>query len=232
MTKRGKAQTFDEVEFHELLKDVTDAQASKNNAQPAEVMRVAFLCAFYLGLRVQEIAGLRWDSHVFNDGEKLRTISEPIYGTDGKPLRYKNGRVRTQTTDVVWIGGDIGKYGRERTLPVPQKLKEALLQLHALGLEGPYVIPSGKPDASQGLRHRAHALKMRINRMYKALGMERGSTHSGRRSYITRLAQRANAYDMSIEDVRDLAGHSSIVTTNKYIDPGARQRDLVESIWS
>ena len=229
MTKRGQARTFNEDELESLLQDVTNAQAEKRNSQPAEVMRVAFMLSFFAGLRVQEIAGLRWDVNVFN-GTEFRQAPTVVYGQNGKPVIHE-GKPIMQDMDVLWIDENIGKYGKARNIPLHPRLKRALSALRDLQLEGPYVIPNAKAGASPDVKHRAHALKMRINRLYKALGVDRASSHSGRRSFGTRAARRAEAYDNSLVDVRDLMGHASINTTQQYVDPSARQGDLVNGVW-
>jgi integrase/recombinase XerD len=48
---------------------------------------------------------------------------------------------------------------------------------------------------------------------YKDYGIEHGSSHSGRRSFITNLANKG----VSIHIMKELAGHKSIVVKEKYI---------------
>lgn len=48
---------------------------------------------------------------------------------------------------------------------------------------------------------------------YKDCGIEHGSSHSGRRSFITNLANKG----VSIHVLKELAGHKSIAVTEKYI---------------
>lgn len=231
MTKRGQARTFDEKEMHDLLDQVTAVQAEKKNAQPAEVMRVAFMLSFYAGLRVQEIAGLDWNVHVFNSDQKFRNAPAPSYDEAGRVAKYKNGKIIMNDVAVLTITGDIGKYGKSRNIPMHPKLQKALLELYALGLSESVVIPSARGGAGVDLKHRAHALKMRVNRLYKQIGMDNASSHSGRRSFGTRAARRAEAFDNSIVDVRDLMGHASVNTTQQYVDPSVRQGDLVNAVW-
>lgn len=228
--KRGKARTFDDKELRDLLDEVTEAQASKNNAQPAAVMRAAFMLTFYMGLRVQEIAGLEWNIHVFNGNGKFREAPMPVY-KNGEAV-MKNGEIVEEIVPVLEISASIGKYGKERRIAIPAAVKAALMDLYALGLSNTWVIPSAKGGATQDLKPRAHALKMRINRMYKQLGLARASSHSGRRSFITRAIRRAETVGNSIDDVRRIAGHASITTTQKYIDPSPRERELVEVVWA
>lgn len=220
------ANTINEGTLPDLLKKVTQ------NADKPEVMRVAFMLSYYAGLRVQEIAGLTWNKNVLQDGE-LRMSPAPVYNDDGKPRRVKKtGKIMMRMAPTLYIGGDIGKYGTERYIPMHSQLAAALLELHASrNLDTPFVIPSGREGAGQSLKKRAHALKMRINRMYTALGMDGYSSHSGRRSFITRGARKANAFGNSLVDVQAMAGHRNLVTTQNYIDISPRQSDLVEGMY-
>lgn len=201
-------------------------------AKDPKTMRAAFLLSYCAGLRVQEIAGLEWDRHVMVDGD-FRMSPAPVYNEKGQPVRVKKtGKVKTRLTPTLYISGDIGKYGSERYIPMPPILVEALRDLYEnRRTDSPYVIPSGYKHASQSLKARASALKMRINRMYAAMGMRGFSSHSGRRTFITRAAQKANAYGSSLVDVQALAGHRNLVTTQRYIDISPRQADLVNGLY-
>jgi len=55
--------------------------------------------------------------------------------------------------------------------------------------------------------------------IYKACGYRDASSHSGRRTYITRLANKG----VGVRLLAALAGHSHISTTQRYIDVNAEQ---------
>jgi integrase len=70
-----------------------------------------------------------------------------------------------------------------------------------------------------------------FNRAYGALGLEGCSSHSGRRTFITRAARVVHKAGGSLRDVQLLAGHRSIQTTQRYIDGDSdAQRRLVSLI--
>ena len=70
-----------------------------------------------------------------------------------------------------------------------------------------------------------------FNRAYYALGFEGCSSHSGRRTFITRAARVVHKAGGSLRDVQLLAGHRSIQTTQRYIDGDTdAQRKLVALI--
>ena len=55
--------------------------------------------------------------------------------------------------------------------------------------------------------------------IYKACGLKDASSHSGRRTYITRLANKG----VGVRLLAALAGHSHISTTQRYIDVNSDQ---------
>jgi integrase/recombinase XerD len=66
---------------------------------------------------------------------------------------------------------------------------------------------------------------------YQAIGLEGCSSHSGRRTFITRAARLVHKAGGSLRDVQLLAGHRSIQTTQGYIDGDTdAQRKLVSMI--
>ena len=66
---------------------------------------------------------------------------------------------------------------------------------------------------------------------YQAIGAAGCSSHSGRRTFITRAARLVHKAGGSLRDVQLLAGHRSIQTTQRYIDGDTdAQRKLVSMI--
>lgn len=70
-----------------------------------------------------------------------------------------------------------------------------------------------------------------FNRAFQAIGLSGCSSHSGRRTFITRAARLVHKAGGSLRDVQLLAGHRSIQTTERYIDGDSdTQRRLVSLI--
>jgi integrase/recombinase XerD len=64
--------------------------------------------------------------------------------------------------------------------------------------------------------------------LYLALDFGGCSSHSGRRTFITQAARLIPQAGGSLRDVQLLAGHKSLVTTERYIDGDSHaQRKLV-----
>ncbi len=64
--------------------------------------------------------------------------------------------------------------------------------------------------------------------LYADLGLNGCSSHSGRRTFITRSARIISKFGGSLRDVQELAGHRALTTTERYIE-GDRdaQRKLI-----
>lgn len=194
-----RAKVLDDSALDRMLATVQDI------SRRPKVDTVAFLLTYYAGLRVQEVAGFRWKENVFNaEGEFDMHV---IRGVGGKSMKVA----------YMFVGGDIGKGGKDRTLSMNPRLLTAMRVLWAdpNRSKSPFVIPSADGNSGQSLQKRAHALTMRLNRMYQAMGLEGASTHSGRRRFITNLARSGT---MSLRDVQHLAGHANIGTTETYIE--------------
>ena len=65
---------------------------------------------------------------------------------------------------------------------------------------------------------------------YSELGLAGCSSHSGRRTFLTTLAQKINLVGGSLRDVQSLAGHKSLQTTERYIEANSNAQKKVVSI--
>lgn len=66
-------------------------------------------------------------------------------------------------------------------------------------------------------------------RLYRYIGLNGCSSHSGRRTFITNAVRLVFKAGGSLRDVQQLAGHRSIDQTQAYIDGSARaKRRLIE----
>lgn len=208
-----RAHTLDDQQFSKMMKDLM-----KTVRRPL-VESVVFLLSYKAGLRSQEIAGLEWERHILGvDGK----IKHEEFLTAGS-----KGRIKREVHPVLWLSSDIGKYGSERTIRMHPLLYHALKELRAAGLEGKYVIPSGNSRAGQDLKSRAHALTVRINRYYEAMNLPKCTSHSGRRTFITKASRAANFAHCSLVDVQKMAGHRQLATTQDYIATTPQQADLI-----
>jgi integrase len=61
------------------------------------------------------------------------------------------------------------------------------------------------------------AVQVWFHRLYESLGFAGASSHSGRRTFVTRCAKNIIAAGGSLRDMQELAGHASLQTTQRYI---------------
>jgi len=57
-----------------------------------------------------------------------------------------------------------------------------------------------------------------FHRLYTSLKMDGYSSHSGRRTFMTRAARRVSQVGGSLRDVQELAGHTSLAMTQRSIE--------------
>jgi len=148
------------------------------------------LTSFYAGLRAKEIAALKV-GNVF----------------------YEEGDVRTQFI----LSAAQSKGGHTRTVYLNQRLRKALGDYGAIK----YVAEPQRPlfESQKGGHFSANTMCQLFLDIYKAIGLKDASSHSGRRTYITRLANKG----VGVRLLAELAGHSHISTTQRYIDVNADQ---------
>ena len=148
------------------------------------------------------------------------------------------GEIAKLTWDMVLDPtGDIGtvielrdfaaKNASGRLIPVHLKLREALAAYRSLSTGSGPVVRSERG----GGRMRPLSIVVWFNRAFRHIGLHGCSSHSGRRTFITRAARLVHKAGGSLRDVQLLAGHRSIQTTQRYIDGDTdAQRKLVAMI--
>lgn len=156
------------------------------------------LLSFKAGLRACEIAGLTWPMVLTGAGKLGTTVN---------------------------VSRHIAKQGRGRRVPMHPELTAALAKLHVGAgrpREGPVI-------CSERQRHMtARSVVNWFRDTYAEIGLEGCSSHSGRRTFITRSARMLARTGGSLRDIQEMAGHQALTTTERYI-AGDRdaQRKLV-----
>ena len=161
--------------------------------------RVMILLSFKAGLRAKEIAGLTWSMITDTSGEVADTISLTNSASKGKH------------------GG--------RAIPMHPELQAALVILKEVrGDNARPELPVVYSERARG--YGANAVAVWFHTRYRALGIEGASSHSGRRSFITAAAKKITEAGGSLRDVQELAGHTSLATTQRYIqgDTAAKRK--------
>ena len=149
--------------------------------------RAMVLMTFWAGLRVGEMAQLRYGD-VFDGQHRPRT--------------------------EVRLDPSITKGRHARTVFVAQKLRDELL---LYGRTHPTRHPQHSLFPTQKHPERGftpNTCAQHFLTLYRRAGIENASSHSGRRTFITQLANKG----VTVRVLASLAGHRSIATTQRYID--------------
>jgi integrase/recombinase XerD len=174
----SQARTLRERELRQLLQYIQFRRHALRN-------RVMLLCTHWAGMRVGEVAAMRYGDVIAADG----TINAEI-------------RLSAEQT----------KGDRARVVYLPEKLGRELLN---------YVRTYPRTDATRPLFYTqkragwtANTLTQHFHWLYKRAGLAGASSHSGRRTFITTLANKG----VGIRVLQALAGHRDLRTTAVYIE--------------
>jgi integrase/recombinase XerD len=163
--------------------------------------RVMILLSVKAGSRAGEIAKLSWSMVLDADGRLGHRIE---------------------------LHDSAAKKRSGRTIPLHPELRRALLLLRRKTGEDDAVIRSER-GGSRGMR--PSSVVNWFRQLYRELGLNGCSSHSGRRTFITNAARLVFKAGGSLRDVQQLAGHRSIEQTQAYIDGSARaKRRLIQLI--
>ena len=166
------------------------------------VDQTVFLLSVEAGLRAKEIANLKWTMVVGPDGEVGNEIHLPNIATKGN-----SGRI----------------------IPLNKLLRANLIQLleqakadKFFKIEDSFVVTTERSD-----RTSPQAVVNMFKRWYHDIGLLGCSSHSGRRTFITKAVRKISTVGGSLRDVQMLAGHSSLSITQKYIDGDSEARTKI-----
>ena len=130
---------------------------------------------------------------------------------------------RGRVADIISVRDSIAKKRSGRKIPLHPALRQALKSLLRVSEPSGPVIRSAR-----GGQMRATSVVNWFAGLYRGLGFEGCSSHSGRRTFITSAARNIHRTGCSLRDVQLLAGHASIETTERYIEgDSVGQRRLV-----
>jgi integrase len=120
----------------------------------------------------------------------------------------------------------VAKKASGRRIPIHPDLASALTEWRQSRTTSDYVIQSERGGPMTPL-----SIVVWFNRAFKNIGLKGCSSHSGRRTFVTRAARAVYSAGGSLRDVQLLAGHRSIQTTQRYIEGDTdAQRRLVALI--
>jgi integrase len=197
-----QAKTLSDIQLRTLLRHV-EAETGF-----PERNRVVCLLSFKAGLRAKEIACLRWGMLTDTEGHLSDAMSLVNAATKGR-----SGRV----------------------IPLHPDLKAALVALHDHEQQKGRVSPDAfvvtlKKGSSDAVT-RSNSIQFLFKDWFARLGFKGASSHSGRRTFITKAARKVGEVGGSLRDVQALAGHASIAVTQRYVDQDPEaQKKLVDRL--
>jgi integrase len=131
-----------------------------------------------------------------------------------------------QISGIIELRDHAAKKGSGRCIPMHADLRAALADLRRVATYAEYVVTS-----ERGGPMTPSSIVVWFNRAFRNIGLKGCSSHSGRRTFVTRAARLVHKAGGSLRDVQLLAGHRSIQTTQRYIDGDSdAQRKLVSMI--
>ena len=151
--------------------------------------RCVFMLGSLAGMRVGEIAALRISHVLTPEGAVRNEIQLTAAQTKGSEARTVLLNIQLQ--------GELETY--LRTLPAAHKNT-----MHSLPL---ITSKTGKGFSANGLCQL-------MLKLYDGAGLDRATSHSTRRTFITTLAHKG----VNVRVLAALAGHKSIATTQRYIE--------------
>jgi integrase/recombinase XerD len=176
----AQARALNTAEMEQVLAHVSAGRHAHRN-------RCFILLTHLAGMRVGEVASLRWVDVLTADGhikEEIRLLPEMTKGKHARTV-FVSTRLREELQRYADI------YRRSATLECP--------------------LFYSQKDARKGFT--ANSLTQTIAKLYRGAGLDGATSHSGRRSFLTNLANKGTAIHL----LRTLAGHRSISTTATYL---------------
>lgn len=157
-----------------------------------------------LGLRAKELASLTW-ADVYDDEGRVRPVIHL------RAAYTKGSKTRDVFASSPALRRALEKYGEGRWL------------LGAPASQAP-LFASQKGGAMT-----ACSMARFLKAIYAEAGLNGASSHSGRRTLITRLAERG----VDLKAIAEIAGHASIRTTATYVESNPRRlaRILQDVSW-
>ncbi len=176
----AQARALGAAEMAQVLEHVNAGRHAHRN-------RCFILLTHLAGLRVGEVASLRWLDVMTADGhikDEVRLLPEMTKGKHARTV-FISTRLRQELQQYADI------YRRAAPLDCP-------LFYSQKGMRSGFT---------------ANSLTQTIAKLYRGAGLDGATSHSGRRTFLTNLANKGTAIHL----LRTLAGHRSISTTATYL---------------
>ena len=176
---------------------------SKRNGLRNETI---FLLSVKSGLRSKEISQLQWKYVLKSDGD---TIDDYI-NLPNSSSKGKSGRI----------------------IPLHKSIRENLQLLliehkkyRSFDLNSSFIVRTERSPFTS-----SQSVVNMFQSWYRKLGLLGCSSHSGRRTFITETSKKISLVDGSLRDIQMMVGHSSLQTTQRYIESDSESQMKVVNL--
>ena len=164
-----------------------------------------FLLSVKSGLRAKEIAQLSWREVLNSDGEVDTHIN---------------------------LTNQSSKGNSGRCIPLHKLVRRNLAEMYEYQSMFRYFDPktSFVIRTERSPFTTSQTIVNMFQKWYSTLGLIGCSSHSGRRTFITETAKKISLVGGSLRDIQMMAGHSSLQTTQRYIDADSEAQAKVVNL--
>lgn len=181
-------------------KQIKNAVARMNDYRHSLRNKAVLQLTYLAGLRAKEVSLLRWEHLLNEDGE---------------------------IGDAITLTNDITKGKSGGVIPLSDVLRETLA---ALLSNDELARKDRKSSVIRSERGRAFRTQSVVNLLwqhYRKCDIQGASSHSGRRTFITNAARKISLAGGSMKDIQQLARHSSLQITQRYVEANSAAQKAV-----
>jgi integrase/recombinase XerD len=169
-------------------------RVARSRGRHAARAEAALAMSVGLGLRAKELAGLKW-ADVYDAEGKVRQVVHL------RAAYTKGGKTRDVFVSSPALRRALERYGERDWLGSAAASQAALFRSQKGGAMTP------------------GSMARFLKALYAEAGISGASSHSGRRTLITRLAERG----IDLKSIAEIAGHTSIRTTAMYVESNPKR---------
>ena len=181
-------------------KQVRNAVARMNEYRHSLRNKAVLQLTYLAGLRAKEVSLLRWEHLLNEDGEVSETITltnDITKGKSGGVIALNDGL--RETLAVLLLEDEVGRKDR----------KTAVIR------------------SERGQAFKTQSIVNLLWQHYRKCDIQGASSHSGRRTFITNAARKISLVGGSMKDIQQLARHSSLQITQRYVEANSAAQKAV-----